>query len=172
VSLSLFGNDISNGWIDEEGINMNWKDAFKIPGAIITLLIGFYALNYYIENIVVRKLNDPDFVNKISEKFKRPIVIFDHNSSILIDNGAMKFIDNIKVVLNDQNKQPEKIIVSPNRHLNIAPLLESLDDDFVIESKRGNKFDWVYELSSIDHMVLESSAEPKELKRFRLEIIP
>ncbi len=151
---------------------MKWKDAFKIVAAIITLLIGLYALNYYIENIVVRKINDPEFVNKISEKVKRPIVIFDQNSSILVDNGAMKFIDNIKVVLNNQNKQPEKIIVSPSRHLNTAPVLESLDNDFVIESKRGDKFDWIYELSSIDHMVLESSAEPKELKRFRLEIIP
>ncbi len=151
---------------------MKWKDAFKIVGAIITLLIGFYALNYYIENIVERKIDDPKFVNKISEKVKRPIVIFDQNGSILVDNDAMKFIDNIKVVLNNQNKQPEKIIVSPNRHLNIAPVLESLDDDFVIESKRGHKFDWIYELGIINRLVLESSAKPKELKRFRLEIIP
>lgn len=155
---------------------MKWTGALKIAvvaiGTIVSLLLGIYALNNHIEDIVERKINNPEFVNKISEKVKRPIVIFDQNSSILVDNGAMKFIDSIEVVLNDQNKQPEKIIVSPNRHLNIAPVLESLDDDFVIESKRGDKFDWIYELRSINHLLLSSSAKPKELKRFRLEIIP
>lgn len=151
---------------------MKWKDAFKIVVAIITVLIGVYALNNHIENIVERKINDPEFANKISEKVKRPIVIFDQNGSILVNNGAMKFIDDIKVLSNDQNKQPEKIIVSPNIHLNTSPVLESLDDDFVIVSNRGNKFDWIYELGSINHLVLESSSKPKKIKRFRLEIIP
>jgi len=151
---------------------MKWKDAFKIVGAIITVLIGVYALNIYIENIVERKINDPEFANKISDKVKRPIVIFDQNCSILVNNGAMKFIDDIKVLSNDKNNQPVKIIVSPNIHLSTSPVLESLDEDFVIESNRGNKFDWIYELGSINHMVLESSTKPKKLKRFRLEIIP
>ena len=81
----------------------------------------------------------------------------------------MRFIDNIEVIL--ENKEPKQIIISPNRHFNIAPILESLDDDYIIEAKRGKKFDWIYELGVSPYYTV-GSANQLELKRFRLEIIP
>lgn len=145
------------------------KDIVKIVSSIIGLLVALYALNSYIESIVERKINDINFVNKIAEKIRRPVVIFDQRGSIIVDNDAMRFIDNIEVIL--ENKEPKQIIISPNRHFNIAPILESLDDDYIIEAKRGKKFDWIYELG-VSSYYTDGSAKQLELKRFRLEIIP
>ena len=135
----------------------------------MTLLVGLYALNGHIGNIVDQKINNPEFVNKISEKARRPIVIFNQNESILVDNGAMKYIDKIKVISNKEDT--EKIIVSPKSHLKVAPLLESLDADYVINVERGKKFEWIYTLGSIGRLLLESSAESTKEQRFRLEIV-
>ncbi len=148
---------------------MKWNDALKIVGVVLGIGLFLYSLDSRIKSVVEEKINNLNFVNKIAEKTKRPIVIFDQHRSVHVDSGAMKFIDDIKVVM--EGKEPKRIIISPNRHLNVEPILESLDANYVIEAKRGTKFDWIYELSPIISITTESSAKPKEIKRFRLEII-
>ena len=150
---------------------MKWKDAFKIVSTIIFLLGGLYVLNNHIGDIVDQKINNPEFINEISEKARRPIVIFNQNESILIDIGAMKYTDKIKVIFNKEDKDVEKIIVSPKSHLKAAPLLESLDAAYTQIVERGKKFEWIYKLDSIDRLLLAGSAKPAEEQRFRLEIV-
>ena len=82
----------------------------------------------------------------------------------------MKYIKSIRVHMGDRD-EPERVVISPQLHLQVAPLPESVDVGFYIEAKRGEKFDWVYTLGSIKRLALESSADPPAQKRFRLEVI-
>lgn len=82
----------------------------------------------------------------------------------------MKYVKDIKVHMADGD-EPDRIVVSPNQQLQVAPLLESLDVDFYIAAKRGEKFDWIYTLGSIRRLAMENSADPPAQKRFRLEIL-
>ena len=95
-----------------------------------------------------------------------PTVIFDHKGSILIDQGAMRFIESIKVEASKNPPYPERIIVSPKKHLAQAPLLTLLDADMAnVEADRGTKYDWVF---ALDYFMTNS--ERASLK-YRLEII-
>lgn len=154
--------------------NLKFSDALKNVAAFLVIVFGivggFYFLNGRIVGIVEDRIKEPEFILRVAEEIRKPTAIFDQNESVLIDDGAMKYIKSIKVRIGDGN-EPDRIVVSPNLHLQVAPLLESLDVDFYIEAKRGEKFDWVYTLGSIQRIVFESSADPPAQKRFRLEII-
>lgn len=154
--------------------NLKLSEALKYVAALLIVVFGivggFYFLHSYVVGVVEDRIKEPEFISKVAEEIRKSTAIFDQNESILIDDGAMKYIESIEVRIGDGN-EPDRIVVSPNLHLQVAPLLESLDVDFYIEAKRGEKFDWVYTLGSIQRMVLESSADPPAQKRFRLEII-
>ena len=62
------------------------------------------------------------------------------------------------------------IVVSPVEFLAVEPLLEPIDDRYVIHGERGKKFDWVFHLSGIQMLAVEQSPR-QERQRFRLEII-
>jgi len=152
---------------------MKFSETFKQKCEWLIIVIGviggIYGLRSYIVSVVEDRMKEPEFVLRVAEEIKKPTAIFDQNESILVDGGAMNYIKSIKVHMGDGN-EPERIVVSPNIHLQVAPLLESLDVDFYIEAKRGEKFDWVYTLGSVIRIVSESSADPPTEKRFRLEI--
>lgn len=154
--------------------NLKFSDALKYVGAFLITMFGIVGGLYFLNNRIIKvvedRINEPEFVMRVAERIKRPKLILDQNGSILIDDGAMKYIKSIKVHIGDSN-EPERIVVSPNLHLQVAPLLESIDVDFYIEARRGEKFDWVYTLGSIKRMALTGSADPPAQKRFRLEII-
>lgn len=57
-----------------------------------------YALNGYIEGIVVREIGDPEIIEKVKAQ-SRPMVVFDQNESILVDTGGMQYIESIRVIL-------------------------------------------------------------------------
>ena len=149
---------------------MTWSNLLTLIGVILGIALALYAFEARIEKVVDNKINSPDFINKVAEKAKRPMVIFDQHGSVLLDGGGMAFINDIRVKLD--KKDPVEITISPNKHLNVASILESLDAEYVIKERRGTKFDWIYDLGAVQALVLESSAKAKEKLRFRLEIIP
>ena len=89
---------------------------------------------------------------------------------MLVDSGGMQYLEDIKTV-HDENRKLKEIIIIPKVHLSIAPILESLDEEFAVTSKRGKKFQWIYEMGSIDALALTSSAKHSGINRFRIEII-
>jgi hypothetical protein len=137
---------------------------------LLALIVALYALNGYIEGIVVRKIGDPEIIEKVKAQI-RPMVVFDQNESILVDTGGMQYIENIHVMLDKKKETPQEIIVTPKIYLAIAPILESFDADFVITSERGRQFQWIYKLGAIQRLALVESATRKGANRFRLEII-
>ena len=69
-----------------------------------------------------------------------------------------------------RDKKAYVVTVTPNEFLGVEPLLESLDNNAVIDSHRGKGLDWVMEIRPVSSIVSESSPKPGPM-RFRLEIL-
>lgn len=144
------------------------------PWAVISTIVGIIALmvgifiqtNSSIDKKIEKKLKDPEFIQMIVKEARLPSVIFDNHGSVLLDQGAMRFIEDINVELDKGGVYPTQIVIHPKQHLPYAPLLTTLDVDLAnISSKRGKKYDWVYTIEYIS-----TNSERKTL-RYRLELI-
>jgi hypothetical protein len=143
------------------------KVVYALVGAIVFLVAAYHGLNSYLEARIESKINNADFLKKLARSV-RPSIVFDERGSIVADMGAVPFVNNISV-----SKTPKdgfKIVVSPVDYLGVEPVLEALDGNYTIRVERGQKFDWVFHLSGIQTLVLESSPK-RDSQRFRLEII-
>lgn len=135
--------------------------------ALIAIFGGYHGLISVVEWRIEEKINDPEFMNKIAKDL-RPAVVFDQNEAIIHDAGAMKYIENIKVVTGD--REIKRIIISPRISLSAAPLLEPIDSNFEIHIKRGKQYDWIYELKEVSQITMAESGKITN-RRFRLEIL-
>ena len=106
------------------------------------------------------------YIRKLSEVL-RPNLIVNEKESINYDQGAMQYLESIKIEMDEKEKIPCRIIVKPKMHLSSPPLIQALDAEFVLFSvERGKGFEWIYELS------YESYCEAfNEKRQFRIEII-
>jgi|GEM_PF-5747954 len=149
---------------------IDWQRILEIMGMIIsasTILAAIYGAIQFIDWRIKQKIFDESFLKKISASI-RPMVIFDENESILIDQGAMDVIKQINVsCLQSKDHLPEVIMIHPKRHLINAPILQTLENELVdIEISRGNGFCWKYKL---DYQMYNEAFKGK--RRFRLEVI-
>lgn len=148
------------------------SDFLAIIGLIASIIGGLYLLDYRIQSEVESIISDENFLNRLIAQL-HPYVIFDENNSILIDKGGMSHLDSITVEKEmfkedtSIGEVPIRIKVYPNKHLETAPLLQSIDtgDEYSIKVNRSEKFSWKYELYLIDFMT------PRRSNRFRLDII-
>lgn len=107
------------------------------------------------------------FLKRVSDAV-RPSCVFDQQGAILVDMGAMNFIDGIDVAPLPKDDLPPKIVVHPKRYLANAPILTTLDPfSMSISAERGTKFDWVYTLSYVGVAV---QSDWKHI-RYRLEVV-
>ncbi|MBW2249754.1 MAG: hypothetical protein JRF60_03760 [Deltaproteobacteria bacterium] len=153
----------------KKALNFLWKLSliFVILGGIGGFIGGIFFVEDRIEKRISEKLKDPELISQIAS-LVRPSLIFNHKGTILSDSGGEQFIENISVQMGPE--EPTEIIISPKTHLNSAPILECINYNFDITSKRIKKSDWLFELSSPSYLVFEKSSEKKEYL-FRLEII-
>lgn len=140
---------------------------------IIALMFGiFVRLNSSIEKKIENKLNDPEFIRKVADIVRLPFVIFDEDESIIIDTGAMNYIERIEVK-KEQRQDVSEIIVSPKKYMPVAPILESLNIEIEFdEPTRGQGFDLVYktvDIATVFAKTYGSGRPPK--RRFRLQVI-
>jgi len=143
------------------------KVVYAVVGAIFFLFAAYHGLNSYLDARVEMRINNADFLKKLARSV-RPSLVFDEKGSIVADMGAVSFIDKISV--SKDAKDTLEIVVSPLEYLGMEPVLEALDDEYTIHAERGQKFDWIFRLYGIQHLVLESSPQ-RDRQRFRLEII-
>lgn len=141
------------------------KAVIAAIASVLALFLSFVALQAYIDSRIQQQIEDPAFLQKLGGEL-RPSVIFDSNGSILADQGAMHYIEDINVKRHDEIKFAAKsITISPKSFLAQAPLLTSIDqNNYIITSHRGKKYDWIY---STDLLAWSSDTT----SRFRLEII-
>jgi hypothetical protein len=152
-----------------------FKSIFAIVATIVTLfatVIGIiFLINTQVTKQVERIASSEEFLNNLSSKIN-PFMIFDENNSIIVDRSG-DYIDSIFVITDDFipnkniDKVPVKIKITPSIHLPNAPMLQCLDvgDDYKITSKRGKKYNWIYELEAIN------IAEDSTINKFRIDII-
>jgi len=152
---------------------MNIDASVKIGIVIITTIAGlaaiigaFYGVLFFIDKRIENRIRDDGFLRKLASAL-RPTVIFNHKGSILVDQGAMHYIETIDIELDKEPPYPKQIIIHAVKHLPYAPLLTPLDGGGIsnISISRGKKYDWVY---TLDYFM--TSDEWEEL-RYRLEII-
>jgi len=136
-------------------------------GVILGIIFFPFYIEDRIEKIVLDKLKDQDILQQIASQV-RPSIIFDHHGVIQSDSGAGQYIESINVDMS--GGEPNTIIISFKEHLNSTPILECINDNIDVTSKKMNKSDWLFELSSPSYVVFENSPEKKEWL-FRLEII-
>ena len=142
--------------------------------AIISLMVAiFIQLNTSVDKKIEIKLKDPEFIRMVANEVRLPFVIFDEDKSVIVDTGAMNFIDKIEIK-KEQRQDVSEIIISPKKFLAIPPVLENLDAYMAFENPvRGNKFDLIYKRAEMAE-VQWGDARPLEKrpkKKFRLQII-
>lgn len=144
---------------------------------IIAVLSAMFLVNTSIDSRIEDAVNDEQFIRRVSSHV-RPYVIFDVNSSILVDGGAMQSLERIEVehgtgdVDTPQGKVATptlRIVVTPTHHLAYAPLIEKLGTGRLIHTpnpKRGPGHQWIYDELKVLHW-----GDANVPLRFRLEIL-
>jgi hypothetical protein len=144
---------------------MDFVQLLEVAGTIATIVAAIYGFIRFIDWRIERKIHEEPFLRKISSSL-RPLVIFDENSSILFDQGAMNMIEKIEVSHSSEDSLPSEIFIYPKRHLAHAPLLQTLENEFIeITSSRGKGYEWRYTLDY--NMTNDINGK----RRFRLEIL-
>ena len=144
-----------------------------IAGLIVLAVVfigAFNGLTYWIDSRIKAVVTDEAYVRRVAAEI-RPSVVFDNKGSIIADQGAMRYLDNIEIAEyvgpngDCGTNFPLRIIVSPKQHLAYAPILTCLDGVMLqIDVERGKKFDWVYRLHCNPIVRLPSF-------QFRLELL-
>jgi hypothetical protein len=137
----------------------------EIIAAVVVVIGAIYGFTRFVDKRIESRIREDAFLRKLAGAL-RPSVIFDHNGSILIDQGAMRFIEGIDVELDENVPYPKRIAIHPKQHLSYAPLLTPLESDMAnISTHRGQKHDWIY---TVEYFM---TSDERETLRYRLEII-
>ena len=136
-------------------------------GVIATLLGALYGINRYIDGRINKKLMTPNVLEAVARQL-RPAVIFDSDSKIVSDQGALEYVAEIQVTKEDDFPAiPTEVLVKCKSYLAAAPLLQSLDvADLEIVPRRGKHFDWHFQLRGTGYL-----GSGLQVGRYRLEIL-
>ena len=146
--------------------------------AIIGILVAVFGVVEFIDWRIERAINDEQFMRKVASNI-RPYVIFDVDESILVDGGAMQYLEQICVEIKGEtweNAKPEekyvynlKIIVIPKSFLVHAPLIEPLSglrSIIIYDGERGPGYQWTYEV-----LIRPPYGGDIKTQKFRLEVL-
>ena len=146
---------------------VDWKQVFfvlQIILAAIALIGSIYGLVKFIDSRIKKKLGDSEFLKRVS-RLLRPYAIFNEKGEVIVDRGAMSFIEDIEILLSEKEKLPQKITIKLKEHKATAPILLSLDNDMcTIKESRGKKFEWAYNIEY-------HGWNDKDERRFNVEIV-
>jgi len=160
----------------------SFKTFLMYVGAVLTSLSLIFGLGIAAYNLVDTRIeqavNNEQFIRKVAANI-RPYVIFDVNESILVDGGAMQYLEQIRVEITGEtwkNAKPEKkdvynleIIVIPKSYLAHAPLIEPLSglrDIIIYDGERSTGYQWTYEV-----LIRPPYGGDINTQKFRLEVL-
>lgn len=154
------------------------KSILAIAASLVASASVIYGCILFIDSRIEHATNDEQFIIRVSSHV-RPYVIFDVNSSILVDGGAMEYLEEIEVEVTAQtykNVKPEEkhdsqleITITPKQYLAHAPLIESLGglrSMIIYDGKRSTKYQWIYTV-----LVRPPYGGDIKTQKFRLEIL-
>jgi hypothetical protein len=146
-------------------------------GGLIALALVFvsvfYGLTSWVDSRIKAVVTDENYIRRVAAEV-RPSVIFNGKGNVLVDQGAMRYLDgsNGIHILGYQDEAnwpgvPARILIRPKQHLAYAPLLIPLDPTVSgSDVERTNQFDWVYSVYTGPVIT-----EPRPSPQFRLEIL-
>ncbi|MDZ7821533.1 MAG: hypothetical protein U5N26_06825 [Candidatus Marinimicrobia bacterium] len=148
----------------------------KLAVSVLIIIGSLIAFKAFITDEVVRIANEDKFLNNLASRIN-PYIIFDSNESYLYDGGALKYIEDIKVIhgkhhtfSQEFNKivSPIKIIVKTNKILSFEPQISCLngESEGLINIKRGMHMSWIFNLENW------LSNNPGGIDTFRVDLIP
>lgn len=115
---------------------------------VLVFLAGFiWVVTGFIDSRVRAALEEPQTLERVA-RMARPEMFIDHKGTVLVDNGAMDYIDDLKVTASDTFPiLASKLIITPKKYMANPPLVTAIDSALLrTESERGNKLDWVINL--------------------------
>ena len=131
-------------------VRRHWPAIATAAAVIAGLVAAFYSVQAWVEGRVEAKISDPGFLAKLSDRV-RPDLIIDNHGSILVDRGAMEYIDDISVTSKadpDFGEFIGKLVITPKKFMALPPLVSAADGStYAITSKRGVGLKWEFELS-------------------------
>ena len=137
---------------------------------LIAVIVALVGIHFYVKDRVKEFMTSPEMIELVSSKI-RPVVIFDSEKTIISGKSAMKyFLDDFDIKRNPKSGEIE-ITITTKDLLSTSPILESLDANFRIDVRKGERFKWIYTLKPIIALVVEDSALPRENLRFKLEFL-
>jgi hypothetical protein len=142
------------------------KWAIGIIFSILAVLGTLFGIDVYIESKIERAIQSESVIKKLQSQV-RPSILFDQNSAILSDQGALQFIDDLVVKL-DEKGFANEITISPKNPLT-TPILTCLDKnvDYFIKDVHREKLNISYRLEMIRY------TEPRARSSiFSIEIVP
>lgn len=143
----------------------NWAQVYFILKFVIAgigIVVGIYGFAKFIDSRIAKKLRDTEFVKSIAQLL-RPYAIFNEKGEIIVDRGAMAFIEDIKITMDGE--LPKEISLKLKKHKATAPILLSLDSDIcTIKERRGKKFYWIYGIEYHGYI-------NRDERRFNVEIV-
>lgn len=141
-------------------------------GWLIAIIVAIVSFNQCIDSRINSAMNDEGFIRKIASHV-RPYIICDSNETILVDGGAMQYLQGPpKIIFNKKNPEDGLLmVVTPKDYLHQAPLIDSLClCNFLISSQRGKGLEWNYDMEYLGG-VQHWEDDEKPVHKFRLEII-
>ena len=141
---------------------------FSVLITVIAILTGMNQFVSWIDIRIDNRIREPKYMTELSSLVRPSIIV--HQDGHWEDMGGDDFIEDIKI----EFQIPITIKVIPKRPLKRAPILTSLDEEFAISVKPGDKYSWVYTLKSlhgIANIMGVKTRKPNPNKRFRIEII-
>ena len=146
--------------------SINWDQVYyilKFVIAGISIIGSIYGFAKFIDSRISKKLGDAEFVKGIA-RLLRPYAIFNDKGEVIVDRGAMSFIEDIEITM-DNELLPKEITLKLKEHKATAPILLSLDNSLCdIKERRGKKFDWKYSIKY-------DAYSDKDERRFNVEIV-
>ena len=137
----------------------NKRSILRTFGEAIVFLSVVVGIIIYVENIVDRKINDPDYMQRLAGKV-RPFLIANSEGIIEYNLGALEFIDSLKV-------EKLEITIYFNTFQQNAPLFEPLSkhQSFLsYKAERGKNKIWIITIA-------ETGVDYFDKYKFRLEIL-
>ncbi len=137
---------------------------------LFAIIAGLYALPKVIDSHIDKAINNTEFIRKIASHV-RPYMIIDSKGSVLVDDGAMQYLQRPPLIKHDaEDENRYNIVLTPKNFLAHPPLIEMMRP-FVgyTKSERGSGLDWHYE--SYIGISVGEEIEPEPVPKFRIEII-
>ncbi|HWB04178.1 MAG TPA: hypothetical protein VG796_14215 [Verrucomicrobiales bacterium] len=127
----------------------HWAGIATIAAIITALWGALYGIQTWVDSRVEDRISDPAFLRRLAER-ARPELIIDVTGAVLVDRGAMEFLDGPPQVF-PSAEDPSmigRISLNPKKYMAVAPVVSTVDGtSFALKAARGKGLSWEYTLA-------------------------